>query len=225
LHDGGVTVRGPSLRDGLRIVAGQRLVADARTGGVELSSLFLPAAPVEPAPSSPSGAPPDPSVVRPLPSTPRAPTWPELVASGDFAAVLDAAKARGIDQILTRGTRADLVALSDAARYAGDRSLARRGLLAQRERFGSSSEARTAAFVLGRLADDQGASREALRWYESYLTEAPNGSFAAEALGRKLVVLVRLGDRKAARTTAETYLKRFPNGAHAAYASEALRGL
>jgi ferric-dicitrate binding protein FerR (iron transport regulator) len=42
LHDGGVTVRGPSLHDGIRVVAGQRLVAHARTGGAELSSLFAP---------------------------------------------------------------------------------------------------------------------------------------------------------------------------------------
>jgi TolA-binding protein len=138
--------------------------------------------------------------------------------------VLDAAGARGIDQTLSHGSFADLVALSDSARYAGDRALARRGLLAERSRFGASAEARAAAFVLGRMADDQGSSTEALKWYETYLSEAPKGSFAAEAMGRKLVVLVRSGDRTASRTTAETYLKRFPHGAHAAYARESLQG-
>jgi TolA-binding protein len=78
--------------------------------------------------------------------------------------------------------------------------------------------------VLGRLADDQGASNEALKWYETYLGEAPKGAFAAEAMGRKLVALVRSGDRQSAKRTAEAYVKRFPRGAHASYARELLQG-
>jgi hypothetical protein len=52
------------------------------------------------------------------------------------------------------------------------------------------------------------------------LTESPRGSFAAEALGRKLVALVHAGDNFAAKALARTYLERFPRGAHAAYARE-----
>ncbi|HEX3598142.1 MAG TPA: FecR domain-containing protein, partial [Polyangiaceae bacterium] len=63
LHDGSVVVRGPSLRDGIRVVAGQRLVAHARTGGAELSSLFAPETPPEaarePAPETPGSAEPE----------------------------------------------------------------------------------------------------------------------------------------------------------------------
>jgi TolA-binding protein len=136
--------------------------------------------------------------------------------------VLAAAQARGIDATLNRGSIGDLVALADAARYAHDKNLAKRGLLAERARFPRSAEARAAAFVLGRMADDSGLSAEALRWYDDYLAESPHGAFAAEALGRKLVALVRSGDVGAARVVAKGYLERFPRGAHAAYAREVL---
>jgi hypothetical protein len=224
LHDGSVVVRGPSLRDGIRVAAGQRLVAHARTGGAELSSLFAPeaaqeapaeapSAAAEPEPNEPAGSP---------PAAPGPPSWSEMLASGNFRGVLAAAQARGIDTTLNHGSIGDLVALADAARYAHDRNLAKRGLLAERARFPRSAEARAAAFVLGRMADDGGQSSEALRWYDDYLAESPHGAFAAEALGRKLVALVRSGDVGAARVVAKGYLERFPRGAHAAYAREVL---
>ena len=116
----------------------------------------------------------------------------------------------------------DKQSIPDAARYAHEKTLARRGLLAERTRFPGSPEARAAAFVLGRMADDGGISDEAMRWYDQYLTESPHGSFASEALGRKLVALVRSNDTAAARAVARAYLQRFPHGAHAAYAREVL---
>jgi TolA-binding protein len=230
LHDGSVIVRGPSLRDGIRVGAGQRLVANGRTA--ELSSLLVPEAatdtaapprandpPAPAAPAAPRGA--TSSATDSAP--PRTPSWSELVASGKFRGVLEAARARGVEQTLSQGSLSDLAALSDAARYAGEQGLARRGLIAQRARFGASAEARAAAFILGRMADDQGSSNDALGWYERYLAETPGGSFAAEATGRRLVVLVRLGRREAARSAAQSYLKRFPRGAHASYARELLQ--
>jgi hypothetical protein len=219
LHDGSVIVRGPSLHEGIRVAAGQRLVAHAKTGNAELSSL-LPAKVVsEPAEPVPAPAPERrEAVTSPHP----APSWSDLLTSGNFRGVLALAQARGIDATLRRGSLSDLVALSDAARYAGDRALSRRGLSAQRARFGASAEAHAAAFVLGRMADDEGAQDEALRWYDGYLRESPRGPFAAEALGRKLVVVVRAGDAAAARAVAKLYLQRFPRGAHAAYARELL---
>jgi ferric-dicitrate binding protein FerR (iron transport regulator) len=225
LHDGSVIVRGPSLHDGIRLGPGQRLVAHAQRGGAELSSLFAPEATAEASAPATSAAPlvtstPAPE---PAPSAPRPPSWPELVAGGKFKAVLEAARDRGVEQTLSQGSLADLAALSDAARYAGDRGLARRGLIAQRTRFASSAQARAAAFILGRMADDGGSSAEALNWYERYLAETPNGSFAAEAFGRKIVALTRQGRSQAAHEAAERYLKRFPRGAHAAYAKELLK--
>ncbi len=222
LHDGSVIVRGPSLPDGLRVAAGQRLVARADTGDAQLSSLLKSAARPEPpvvaAPVGPSAE--ETAQVR---SAPRPlPTWSEMIADGNFRAVLDAAEARGIDASLSRGSLADVVALSDAARYLHDRAIAKRGLLAERARFGGSAEARSAAFILGRMADDGGSRDDAIRWYDTYLAESPAGSFSAEALGRKLVALVESGDTAASRSVAREYLKRFPHGAHTAYAHDHL---
>jgi TolA-binding protein len=224
LHDGSVVVRGPSLKNGVRVGAGQRLIANATTGRVALSSLLATRPTPEATP--PASAPSSPAPVRdvPAPATPApAPTsWSELVAAGNFNAVLAAARARGFEQSLDDSSLKDLTALSDAARYVGNRGLARRALLAQRTRFEGSSAAHAAAFMLGRLADDSGALREARSWYDTYAKETPGGAFAAEAMGRKLVVLVRLGDDDAARALARTYLKRFPRGAHASFATELL---
>jgi ferric-dicitrate binding protein FerR (iron transport regulator) len=219
LHDGSVVVRGPSLPDGLRVSAGQRLVARAATGEAQLSSL-LAAQPHDDATATAlaareaEGPPPVHPASRPLP------TWSEMLADGNFHGVLDAAEARGIDATLSRGSLADVVALADAARYLHERRLAKRGLLAERSRFGGSAEARGAAFVLGRMADDGGSRDEAIRWYDTYLAESSQGSFVAEALGRKLVALVESGDAVGARSVAKEYLRRFPHGAHAAYARD-----
>lgn len=231
LHDGSVVVSGPSIPDGIRVTAGQRLVAHAQSGSAELSSLFQPesdrgaADPPEPAAATPEPPPvesePAAEPVRAAPAKPP-PSWSELVSVGNFRAVLDAAKGRGVETTLANASLRDLVAFSDAARYGGDRRLAQRGLMAQRSRFASSAEARTAAFVLGRLADDRGALGEARRWYDTYLGEAPRGAFAAEAVGRKLVILVRQRD-PGARRAAQNYLKRYPRGAHSSYAQEVLR--
>jgi TolA-binding protein len=219
LRDGSVVVRGPSLHEGIRVAAGQRLVAHSDSGNAELSTIEPPAKPAPPALPPPTAASPPEhrGPVHPAAS------WTDLLTDGNFKGVLALAHSRGIDPTLRRAALADLVALSDAARYSGDRELARRGLLAQRERFASSSEAHAAAFLLGRMADDTGAADEALRWYEVYLRESPRGAFAAEALGRKLVVVVRSGDATAAHSLARQYLQRFAQGAHAAYAREVLQ--
>jgi hypothetical protein len=219
LHDGSVVVRGPSLPDGLRVSGGQRLVARAGTGEARISSLLAPQPQVDAPVAAPSASAAEgPAQVRPV-SRPL-PTWSEMLADGNFRGVLDAAEGRGVDATLSRGSLADVVALADAARYLHERGLARRGLLAERSRFPGSAEARGAAFVLGRMADDAGSRDEAIRWYDTYLAESPRGSFAAEALGRKLVALVESSDTVGARSVAQEYLRRFPHGAHAAYAHD-----
>jgi hypothetical protein len=219
LHDGSVIVRGPSLPDGIRVAAGQRLVARATTGEAQLSSLLT----AQLHQDAPVASDPGPAVEEPTPAHPAPrplPTWSEMLADGNFRGVLDAAETRGVDATLGRGSLADVVAFADAARYVHERGLAKRGLLAERSRFARSAEARAAAFVLGSMADDGGARGEAIRWYDTYLAESPRGSFAAEALGRKLVALVESGDAAGVHSVAAEYLRRFPHGAHAAYARD-----
>ena len=72
-----------------------------------------------------------------------------------------------------------------------------------------------------RLADDQEHSPSAaIPWYEKYLSEAQNGAFTAEALGRRMVAVSRQSGRYAARDIAIEYLRRFPRGPHALVARE-----
>jgi hypothetical protein len=222
LHEGSVVVRGPSLPDGLRVAAGQRLVARAGTGEAQLSSLLAPAPPMDSAVVAPPAARTSDETSQVQRAPRPLPTWSEMLADGNFRGVLDAAEARGIEAALNRGSLPDVVALSDAARYLHDRALAKRGLLAERSRFARSAEARGAAFILGSMADDAGSRDEAIRWYDTYLAESPGGSFVAEALGRKLVALVESDDAVAARAVAKEYLRRFPHGAHATYAHDHL---
>ena len=63
----------------------------------------------------------------------------------------------------------------------------------------------------------------AVTWYDHYLAEAPAGSLAAEALGRKMLAVAASSGRDAARPIAEDYQRRFPQGGFAAAAAEILR--
>jgi TolA-binding protein len=147
--------------------------------------------------------------------------WPERVADGQAAAVVAEAQRRGVPRVLSHSSSEDLAALADAARYQRRDALARRALLAQRRRFPGSARAAEASFLLGRLDDrEAGDGGAALSWYDRYLRDAPRGPYAAEALGRKMMVLERQHRDADARAIAADYLRRFPNGnyAHAARA-------
>jgi hypothetical protein len=135
--------------------------------------------------------------------------------------VLSDAEHRGLDATLGAASVGDLKALADAARYVRRSELARRVLLAERNRFPKSREGRDAAFFLGGLSEDESgtdASKEAVTWYERYLDESPQGSFAAHALGREMVLVRKLQGPAPARALADRYLERFPNGPYASAA-------
>jgi ferric-dicitrate binding protein FerR (iron transport regulator) len=174
------------------------------------------APPGAPAPASPAEAPPGPEVDGPpAPGAPGAGSWPQRVAAGDYRGVIGEAEGNGIGACITACDGAALAALADAARYAGMTELARRALLAEWQRFPGSRAAQTAAFLLGRMSDEDGlAPRAALAWYDRYLAAAPDGAYAAEALGRKMLVVDRLGERASARRIAAEYLRRFPSGSY-----------
>ncbi|WP_437673110.1 FecR domain-containing protein [Sorangium sp. So ce131] len=148
-------------------------------------------------------------------------SYRERVARGDFARAIADAESRGIDAVIAASPLSELAALADAARYAGRNDLAERVLLAERSRFAGSPEARSAAFLLGRMAEP-GSPAAAIVWYDRYLAESPAGSLAAEALGRKMMVVRASRGEAAARPIAEDYLARYPRGAFAATAAEIL---
>ncbi|WP_437276779.1 FecR domain-containing protein [Sorangium sp. So ce375] len=143
------------------------------------------------------------------------------VARGDFAGAIADAESRGIDATIAASPLSELAALADAARYAGRNDLAKRVLVVERARFPGSPEARSAAFLLGRMAEPSSPAA-AIGWYDQYLSESPAGSLAAEALGRKMVVVRASRGDAAARPVAEEYLARYPGGAFAAAAAEIL---
>jgi hypothetical protein len=249
LRHGSVLVKGPNTGQGLAVVAGQHLLASAASGQIVLDAMPptvpaalsmaspapTPAADLAPAPSPPSERPqvspressrgPRPALALRAAAPEPSPSWPQSLARGDFQRILDEAARQGLDKVLSGASSGDLAALADAARYRRRNDLAQRTLLAQRQRFPQAQAGRDAAFFLGTL-DESRAGRDArtsaLQWYGRYLAENPGGSYAGQALGRRLVILDSLHDRIAARETAAQYLAQFPSGP---YASKAKRSI
>jgi TolA-binding protein len=94
--------------------------------------------------------------------------------------------------------------------------LADAALRAQRRRFPSSPRAAEAIFLLGRVAELRPAGRAvALQRYDEYLARAPTGTYAAEALGRKMTLVNEAEGAAKARPIADEYLRRFPAGSYA----------
>jgi hypothetical protein len=142
--------------------------------------------------------------------------WSTMVAEGKAIAVLAEVEASGLETTLEEADSDDLWALANAARYQGRFAVASRALTMQRTRFPSSARSREAAFLLGRLHDrDSEGPAVALKWYDRYLAEAPNGAHVPDALGRKITLLERWNRREEAVDVAEVYLRRFPTGTYA----------
>jgi ferric-dicitrate binding protein FerR (iron transport regulator) len=144
--------------------------------------------------------------------------WGGQLASGDSEGIVRQAEHMGLEACLAQSDSADLASLADAARYGRHDDIARKALLAQRHRFPLSTAARDASFLLGRLDETEQNLPAAIEWYDRYLAENPAGTYASEALGRKMTLAQRLyGDEKA-RAMAREYLSRFPRGMYAARA-------
>jgi TolA-binding protein len=243
LHDGHVTVEGPVSGGRLALQKGQRLVVNLAKSETVITEGTFPesatessdsmardgAATSRPTPSAtmPQAASASPPAIKaPVAAAEVAPTrsWAEHLANGNWDHILSEVNRLGVDAALNQASSADLNALADAARYRHRIDLARDALLAQRRRFPSSSRAIDALFLLGRVEESRsGATTRALGWYDEYLKRAPSGSFAAEALGRKMVILNQTSSAAQARTLAEAYLSRFPEGSYAGAARAILR--
>jgi hypothetical protein len=234
MKEGRVVVTGPgrSAPDGVALVTGQHL--RAQQGALVIDASTAPALD-QPADEEPAPAPEPTTSATPAPTggggghallppdgsaaPGAAQSWSKLVAAGKYQDVLQDANDEGVDRALASRGAGDLRALGDAARYSGNAALATRAYTTIRARFPSSGEARTAAFLLGRLAEEQMHSPSAaLRWYDTYLAEAPSGAFAGDALGRKMILTSHSGGAAAARPLAQEYLRRFPNGSYASAA-------
>jgi hypothetical protein len=152
------------------------------------------------------------AVVAATPARPE--KWREFLAARAYSSAIAAAEQHGFDTVVADATSAELYALSDAARYAGRPARARDALIALRARFGEQGNT---AFLLGRIAADQGEVETAIEWFDRYLREQPGGPLAETATGR-LIELYRPRDPSRARKVAERYLAAFPGGSYAALA-------
>jgi hypothetical protein len=242
LRKGSVVVEGPMADAGVKVGAGQHLIANPSAGTLSLVD-ELNASPPSDVPSSSSASPPieapagsarDPDIAQPSASFSRdagsagrvgraqEQSWGARIARSDFDGVIADAERRGVDKALAEATVSDLAALGDAARYARRQDLAQRALMAPRARYPGSLQALDAAFFLGGLAEGQKNDASALEWYRVYLGESPNGAYASQALGRKMMLVQRRSGAEDARRIATEVLARFPDGPYAGAAGKLL---
>ena len=249
LQEGRVTVSGPVSGGDIVLRSGQRLVVDLprsetliteekpgeaaqerpQGGLVDAGAGVLQEPSAAPPTGRPSAEPSD--SAREVESAPPSGTgstarsrWAEAVAAADWGRILRDAEDAGIPSTLNRASSDDLMALADAARYRRRMDVAREALLAQRRRFPSSTRSLDAAYLLGRVEESSPSGIPgALRWYDEYLARAPRGTYASEALGRKMILTSKLNGSSQARPLAEQYIRRFPNGAYAGSARALLQ--
>lgn len=215
MTEGEVRVIGPRVEDGFSLRAGQHMLLQLDEVRVSDGVRVTP----EPTASATIATPlPSPSAEA-SPSTRasallslRGPTWAERVAAGDYEGVLADVDARGEEAVLGSGSIGDLMMLADAARYGGRPALGAAALRSVRSRFAGTKSAASAAFLLGRMAQDGGRAREAITLYEATIAEG--SPFSSEALGRMMTIEHQQKSGRA-KALAERYLASHPNGAYA----------
>ena len=161
---------------------------------------------------------------RPTGAADSARRWDQAMAGGDWDRILDDVERDGVTATLAGASDEELLALANAARYRRRMDLAREALSAERRRFPSSRRALDATYLLGRVEEaTTGGRARAVRWYDDYLSRAPSGTYASEALGRKMTLMNELNGASRARPLAEEYLRRFPGGSYAGSAQALMR--
>lgn len=145
-----------------------------------------PTAISDPTPPPSSSSAPIAGAAAPSRSAARSPeSWLALAEAGDCTAALAGAARLGLSRLHRILAPKDLDLLAHCARVTGDAAQARAALLALRRRFPADSRARTAAFLLGRVALDlDHDAPRAADWFNKYLSEAPDGALAADARRR-----------------------------------------
>ena len=243
LRHGRVVVSGPVVNGSISLQAGQRLVVSlprAETvitaeqpddaASVSAGPILLPPAPAPERAAAANEIGSRPARAVPAASSPaarggRARGWAADLATGHWDRILADVDRDGVEATLEKAGSDDLFALADAARYRRRGDLSRAALLAERRRFPHAPRALDALFLLARAEElrEHGTEDEAIAWYDDYLAQAPRGAYAAEALGRKMILTNEVGGPDGARPIAREYLRRFPTGGYAG-AARALAG-
>jgi hypothetical protein len=216
---GAVSVASPLAGPEIQMGAGQTLRASLRDQTVTMgttSRVVPPAADQAGVAATRREPPPE------APPTPVEPArwlhrgWMAALEKNRVGDILTEADRCGRAAVLERADSDDLWAVANAARYAGRYLLAEQALIAHRRRFASSDRSREAAFLLGRLHEqDRDGPEESLGWYDRFLVEARAGAGVSDALGRRMTLLQRWRRRTEAVAVAQDYLRRFPGGIYA----------
>lgn len=237
LHQGSVALRGPTLQGARKVHKGEFVRLRVPRGDPSMSASGpATSGPAEDGRDAPTRAKPKPTS-GPNPPTADGPsdasaekdktekdkaadgeTWQGLLAAGKRDAALAAIDRVGSENVLRSASAEDLWSLSRAARIAGRATLAKDALLALRNKHGSRGQT---SYLLGKVhADQLRQNAEAIRWFETYLNEAPNGALAEQALGR--LVELQAGTNRGQRA-AKRYLEKYPRGSYADFARSSLR--
>jgi ferric-dicitrate binding protein FerR (iron transport regulator) len=234
MQSGKVRVTGPGLKDPVEVQGNQRLVLSAKgteqqQPRAEVATAAASATAAAPEQADPEAAasrsettPATAASQRRSAATPDVESFGQLGARGQHQRIVELAERQGFDSAIDSSNCTDLLALGNAARFAGRANLAAMAYRGVRERFAHSAEATTAAFFLGRLSET-GSPKQAISWYERYVAEAPSGVWVADALGRRMAILNESQAGPAAQTAAKEYLERFPSGPYAGFARKILK--
>ena len=220
LQHGQVSISGPISGGAIPLRAGQRLVINLPKGEILITE--------QKSEDAWPGSPPAGSTSRPTnfaaDKTNGRHGWSEAMTAGRWDEILVDVDHAGLKRTLAEASGEDLFILADAARYRRRTGLAREALLAERRRFPGSPRALDASFLLGCLEESDGrGTSKAMAWYEEYLNRAPTGTYASEALGRKMIATSKLEGTTRAQPIAEEYLRRFPSGTYVGAARALLR--
>ena len=218
MQSGSVVVEGPLINGGMPLKRGQRLSGGLGSQKLVVEDLTADARAQGPAAIAPTPTEGQRAAAGGGQKAPADFGWAKSVAQGNFAAVLDEAEKRGVENTIATASLSELSALADAARYGRRTALARRVLLAERSRFPGSRSAIEAAFFLGRIVEDEGGN--AIEWYDRYMSESGGGAYASQALGRKMMLVYGRKGAEQTRSLAEGYLTRYPKGPYASAAQK-----
>jgi transmembrane sensor len=212
---GAIVVRGERVADrARRLTAGESL--DIVVGDIEAAP---PAAAASPDETAATGAAASLAQHEPLggPSGAERTSWRELAHRGRPGEAFAALGAQGIRREARRLGVVDLLALADVARLSGHPVEAVAPLERIVSDFAHDPQAPLAAFALGRLElDALDSPLLAAAALERALELGVPRSLREDVHARLIEAYARGGDRAAARSAGQTYLREFPSGRHRA---------
>jgi transmembrane sensor len=217
---GRVLVSSPRLAgESLALEAGRVLVVETQNAPETTPPLAAP-----PESAAPESAPPESAAPEAAPRVPGAAasklddtkrSWREAAAARDWARAWGHLGADGLAQQSQRADSAtDLFTLADVARRSGHPEAAVGPLRRIVTQYAQDPRAAVAAFTLGRLWQGSlGRPNEAATAFRDALSLPLPASLVEDAQAYLVQALAQSGREAEARSAAETYRRRFPNGA------------